>query len=338
MDDKTRNMIITIGTGIIKKAAIVLGTALSTHGIISGNQVETFAAAAVALVPIIVSLWQDYGKAIILSQLEVLKAKSLAQAAKLKDAGLPPVTAMQIAMESTKVTPAEVVKTVATLPPEIQANVAPVVANVVKILIAALVLSFLAGPDLAKAQIKLKPLTGNIGNDLGITSPSGRSSNALDSIATVLAKPFQDIANFIGEDADGAVALATAIPNLQDGHGQQCWIAMQSFGAIIKAHPIPITFHVINDYESLRLLGIATNNLCSNVHCTQVFADFSAMATAASPMPLAIPSLHDLCTKVPQIAVVPPITLTDTTKGVTTPAPAPAPETSPATAPAPAKP
>jgi hypothetical protein len=38
-----------------------------------------------------------------------------------------------------------------------------------------------------------------------------------------------------------------------------------------------------------------------------VFADFTAMAQAASPVPLAIPSLHDLCTKVPQIAVVPPI-------------------------------
>src|ERR1700724_2569691 len=82
---------------------------------------------------------------------------------------------------------------------------------------------------------------------------------------------------------------------------------MQSFGDIIHAHPIPITFHVINDYESLRLLGIATNNLCSNVHCTQVFADFTAMAQAASPVPLAIPSLHDLCTKVPQIAVVDPV-------------------------------
>lgn len=184
-------------------------------------------------------------------------------------------------------------------------------------------------PDPAMAQLKLKPLTGNIGNDLGITSPSGRSSTALDNIATVLAKPFQDIATFIGEDADGAVALSTAIPNLQDGHGQQCWIAMQSFGAIIKAHPIPITFHVINDYESLRLLGIATNNLCSNVHCTQVFADFSAMAQAASPMPLPIPSLHDLCVKVPQIAVVAPISVpapivqapTDATLA---PAPAPA--------------
>ncbi len=159
--------------------------------------------------------------------------------------------------------------------------------------------------DPARAQFRL---TGNPQKDFARAFEK-KETSIDNTIATVLAKPFKDIADFIGEDADGAVALATAIPNLQDGHGQQCWIAMQSFGEIIKAHPIPITFHVINDYESLRLLGMATNNLCSNVHCTQVFADFTAMSQAASPVPLAIPSLHDLCTKVPQIAVVAPVTV-----------------------------
>ena len=175
----------------------------------------------------------------------------------------------------------------------------------------------LAVPASAQAPLPRPRLTGNIVNDIAAAT----AKPTLNSVETVLAKPFQDIANFIGSDADGAVALSTAIPNIQDGHGQQCWIAMQSFGAIIKAHPIPITFHVINDYESLRLLGIATNNLCSNVHCTQVFADFTAMAQAASPMPLAIPSLHDLCTKVPQIAVVPPVAIT-----AVSPTPAAAPD------------
>jgi hypothetical protein len=283
------------------------------------------------------SWWQASGQDFVKAQFEVIQAKTLAQAQKLRTAGIPQVTVKEIAQQSPTMTLAETAKVIPTLPAEIQANISPTSAAKIVAVLAIMIIAMFAGLDPASAQIKLKPLTGNIGNDLGITSPSGKS-NALDSIATVLAKPFQDIANFIGEDADGAVALATAIPNLQDGHGQQCWIAMQSFGAIIKAHPIPITFHVINDYESLRLLGIATNNLCSNVHCTQVFADFSAMAVAASPMPLAIPSLHDLCTKVPQIAVVPPITLTDTTKGITTAAPAPTPETAPATSPTPAKP
>jgi hypothetical protein len=199
----------------------------------------------------------------------------------------------------------------------------PVSPTILKVLVVGflpLALLVVAAGSPAMAQTRLRPpqITGNVIEDtkanLGLGG--GGSTNGLDSIATVLAKPFQDIANFIGADADGAVALATAIPNIQDGHGQQCWIAMQSFGAIVKAHPIPITFHVINDYESLRLLGIATNNLCSDVHCTQVFADFTAMAQAASPMPLAIPSLHDLCTKVPQIAVVAPVSLPAATTAV----------------------
>jgi hypothetical protein len=328
-------MIITLGAGIAKKGLTALGSAAAAHGIISGSQTETFVSLGMALVGVAWSFWDDYGRAIVLSQLEVLKAKSLAQAEKIKDAGLPQVTAMQIAMQSSKVTPAEVVKTVATMP-EIQANVAtaspipnpPFVKTVA--MIAILVLGTLVHPDPASAQLpKLRPLTGNIINDLG-SGVTDKSAAALDSLGTALAKPFNDIANFIGADADGAVALATAIPNLQDGHGQQCWIAMQSFGAIIKAHPVPITFHVINDYESLRLLGIATNNLCSNVHCTQVFADFTAMAQAASPMPLALPSLHDLCTKVPQIAVVPPIPVAASTPTIT--------DTAPAPTPAPAKP
>jgi hypothetical protein len=133
-------------------------------------------------------------------------------------------------------------------------------------------------------------------------------ASALDNITQTLAKPFLDIANFIGADAEGAITLSTVIPTLQDGHGQQCWISMKQFGDVIKAHPIPITFHVIQDYETLRLLGMATNNLCSNVHCTQVFSDATSMAQAASPVPLNLPSLHDLCTKVPQIAVVAPTT------------------------------
>lgn len=192
-----------------------------------------------------------------------------------------------------------------------------------KRVVLALVLAFGVAPTFGQGLPKLKPLTGNLGNDLGITRPSATPiSNTLDSIAATLAKPFTDIANFIGADADQAIALSTVIPNLQDGHGQQCWMAMKSFGDIIKAHPVPLTFHIINDYETLRLLGIATNNLCSNVHCTQVFADATAMAQAASPMPLAIPSLHDLCTKVPQIAVVAPVEVPTTSAPTVAPAPA----------------
>jgi hypothetical protein len=212
---------------------------------------------------------------------------------------------------------------------------APNLPTVVKVLMVAfLPLGFLAmasGPVQAQVKLRAPQITGDFIGDakanLGIAPGAGGAVSGADQIMTALAKPFTDIANFIGGDADGAVTLSTAVPAIQDGHGQQCWMAMQSFGAIIKAHPVPLTFHVINDYETLRLLGIATNQLCSNVHCTQVFADATAMAQAASPVPLVIPSLHDLCTKVPQIAVVAPIAVS------TAPAPAATPTT-----PAPAAP
>lgn len=177
--------------------------------------------------------------------------------------------------------------------------------TVVKILLVALALALFLPVAPGHAAVKLGPVAQKVVDDFA-GQATAKTANAASNIATALAKPFKDIADFIGADADGAVKLATIIPALQDGHGQQCWIAMKSFGDIVQAHPVPITFHVLQDYETLRLLGIATNNLCSNTHCTQVFADLTSMAQAASPMPLAIPSLHDLCVKVPQIAVVAP--------------------------------
>lgn len=303
MDAKTQQMIITVGGGIAKKVLMLQAAGLVSHGLLSANNTEVFISLGMAAVGAGWSFWNDFGKAIVLSQFEVLKAKSLAQAEKMRNSNIPPVTVQQIANQSNKMNPTDVAQVIQTLPAEVKANIAPVAAAV-KILMVAFALSFLLAGTPAMAQgVKLGPIGQKVVNDITGTVAT-KSATALDSIATVLTKPFQDIADFIGADADGAISLATVIPNLQDGHGQQCWIAMKSYGDIIKAHPIPVTFHIINDYESLRLLGIATNNLCSNVHCTQVFADFTAMAQAASPMPLAIPSLHDLCTKVPQIAVV----------------------------------
>lgn len=174
-------------------------------------------------------------------------------------------------------------------------------------LIAALAFILLVSPAIAenKRPNLFQPrtdATDNVG-----TATSSAAGSFADKAFAALAKPFQDIAKFIGDDADAAVALATVVPEIQDGHGQQCWMEMASFGKVAKAHPLPLTLRVMTDMESLRLLAIATNRLCANVHCTQVFADTSAMAQAASPVPLLIPTLHDLCTKVPQIALVPPV-------------------------------
>lgn len=123
MDDTTKNMALSLATGIIKKGLVTLGASAVTHGIISSNQTETFVAGGMFLAGVGWSLWNDYGKAIVLSQLEVLKAKSLAQAEKMKNAGVSPVTVNQIAAQSDKLSTADVAKTVATLPTAVQANV-----------------------------------------------------------------------------------------------------------------------------------------------------------------------------------------------------------------------
>ena len=100
MDDTTKTMMLTLASGIIKKGLITLGTAAATHGIISSNQTETFVAVGLALAGAGWSFWNDYGKAIVLSQLEVLKARSLASAKKIQEAGLKSVTVAEIAAQS----------------------------------------------------------------------------------------------------------------------------------------------------------------------------------------------------------------------------------------------
>jgi hypothetical protein len=160
MDDATRKMIITVGAGLVRKVLMLQAAGLVSHGIINSNQTEMVVSIGMALVGAGWSFWNDYGRAIVLSQLEVLKAKSLAQAEQARNAGLPLVTVNQIAAQSRTMTPTDVTKTVATLPAEIQANVKAVA------LVALLVLGALAFPGDARAQ--LKPLTGNIKNDLGL--------------------------------------------------------------------------------------------------------------------------------------------------------------------------
>jgi len=154
----------------------------------------------------------------------------------------------------------------------------------------------------------------NQGSDDAAQTSSG-GTRASDKLASILAKPFNDLADFINTDAADAATLATAIPGLQDGHGQQCWMAMGQFTAVLKAHPIPITLHAATDLEAFRLANMAANNLCSNVHCTQVFSDLSnAVQQVAGQIGgaivsggLQIPSLNSLCSKVPQVIVAAPV-------------------------------
>jgi hypothetical protein len=147
-------------------------------------------------------------------------------------------------------------------------------------------------------------------------------------VAKLLAKPFNDLATFINSDAFAAAKLAIAIPDLQDGHGQQCWLAMSQFTAVLKAHPIPLTLNAMTDLEALRLAAMAANNVCRNASCTQVFADIANGIQQVAPVNLGIPipSLNALCSKVPIVTVAPPVPMP--------PDPA-SPSPGPATAPSP---
>ena len=136
------------------------------------------------------------------------------------------------------------------------------------------------------------------------------------SLLTKLAKPFQRLADFIGDDAENAIALATAIPGIPDGHGQQCWIAARNFTAVFKAHPLPLTGQAMTDLQALRLLAISSKQLCENTHCTQVFTDFKNMAITVAQAAAgqigativrAAPSLQDVCVQVPNIPLADPI-------------------------------
>lgn len=141
------------------------------------------------------------------------------------------------------------------------------------------------------------------------TAAGSGGSNSTNPILNALAKPFQDLANFIGADADGAATLATQIPQLQDVNGKACWVKMQAAGAVFKAHPVPLTFQIMTDFEAFRLLQMTANDLCSYTPCTVVFSDTSNLVTAVASAVggvltagLQPQSLTTLCSRIPQLA------------------------------------
>lgn len=190
-----------------------------------------------------------------------------------------------------------------------------------------LALMLLATPVFAQTpSSKPRPITGNVVEDFKNATGQNKSTPATDAafggddkIAQLLAKPFNDLANFINSDSLAAAQLAIAIPELQDGNGQQCWLAMGQFTAVLKAHPIPVTLHAMTDLEALRLAAMAANNVCKNSSCTQVFADLANGIQQVAPLNagIAIPSLNSLCSKVPVVTVAPTVPMPATV----TPAP-----------------
>lgn len=294
--------------------------------------------------------WTNTGQKFAKAYVDVLVAKTFAQAEKLRMANLPQVTVKEIAQQS-NLTLSETAKIIPTLPPEVQANIAPAspAAKIVAVLAILIASMFLAGSDPASAQVKLKT-PAQVQQDIknAFEKPLTTASN---EIVSALSKPLQDLADFLVTGLDDAATLAVAIPDLQDGNGQACWLAMAATGKILKEHPVPLTLKVAADLESFRLLNMAANKICQNAACTQVFTEAGNLVNAASPVPLALPNLTALCSKVPQIAMVAaqvPAVSTSTSPVVPSAPPlggplsgplVPAiPETSPSTSAAPAKP
>lgn len=152
---------------------------------------------------------------------------------------------------------------------------------------------------------------------LGLNKSSAESGGSLrQKILTDMSKPFQDLADFIGDDAEKAIALSTSIPGLQDGHGQQCWIMARNFTAVIKAHPLPLTGQGMSDLEAGRLLAASANQLCGDSHCTQVFTDLKNQAVILAQAGFGVlgatavnaaPGLQDICNKVATVKMVDPV-------------------------------
>lgn len=200
MDDKTKTMMLTLAAGVIKKGLLTLSAGAVTHGLINSNQTEYFVAGGMLMVSAGWSFWNDYGKAIVLSQLEVLKAKSLAQAKAMTQNGVQPVTTAQIAAQSPTMGQAEVAKVVATLPEVIQANVKGLV------LVAILVLgAMLATAGDASAQIKVR-----LPDPLNLTQKATPAPSAQPAATGGLSKLMSDLAGLQKKIVDDAIADITA--------------------------------------------------------------------------------------------------------------------------------
>lgn len=189
--------------------------------------------------------------------------------------------------------------------PMINASPPSITPTIVKILLFAFVLSFFLPNGSAMAQTHKLKTPDQIGQDIrnALERPLTTASN---EIVSAVSKPLKDLADFLTTGLDEAAALAIAVPDLQDGNGQACWLAMAATGRILKEHPVPLTLKVAADLESLRLLNMAANRICQNAACTQVFTEAGNLISAAAPMPLALPNLTSLCSKVPEIAIVAP--------------------------------
>lgn len=240
MEDSTKKAVASIGAGIAQKILMGQAAGLVAHGMLSANYTEVYVSVGMALVGAAWSLWEDFGQPILLSQLEVLKAKSLAQAAKMKDAGVPPITVNQIAAASPTLTAAGVTKAIATLPQAVQDNIAKAAVIMFAVIISGMMF---AQPSQA-AQ-----LTGNLAADIAArkaaaATPAATSTSGLqkfmDDLAKIKAKVVDDtVADINAADSDAASLVNPSDPtSFRDPISHACYPAAVKF---IQSLPVATT-------------------------------------------------------------------------------------------------
>jgi len=126
--------------------------------------------------------------------------------------------------------------------------------------------------------------------------------NAAGQVQQKVTKDLTSVAQQIETllDTADAIALATAIPGLEDTVGAACWRSFDQLSQVLKLHPLPLTLKVATDIEAARLAAMALNQVCTNPNCGQMWTDAENTAAALSitPMPFSITSL---CAKIPAI-------------------------------------
>jgi hypothetical protein len=318
MDDSTLQPILA---GVARHVLTAAGGALVTSGYIQSSDVAGIVGTGMVLLGVAWSWWQKEGQ-----------KKALAVGSAL----LQKLTATRSHAAAVEV--AE--KLPAPSPAAVAAKVTQAVQAITSVILAAVLLA-LAFPGTARAMTCVDTLNKlPIGCTPRQASPATATAE-LNTIMSAIAQPFQALSDFIASDAAGAATLATQVPALQDTNGAACWIKMQAAGAVFQAHPVPLTLKVMTDFESLRLLQMTANDLCAYTPCTVVFSDGANLAVAVASAvggaltSNAVPSLTQLCARIPQLSPMLPQAVT----GITPiPASAVAPAITPSPAATPAKP
>jgi len=261
-----RTLLTFLGTSV--------GTYLVSHGYLDASQFSTASGALAALAgalatlgPIALSLYKTY-------QANTAKAK---------------LTSVAAMPEVVKV---DMVPSAQPLADSVPSSKVAVPAAKIGALLLACVLGslFLGAPraEAATAKIPARTVIANPLDPLGLLS---KISSDIQPFITFFQTWTQD-------DLAAAVTLSTSIPSMPDPIGQACWQTFGSIGALVQAHPLPVTLKLASDIEALRLLRSGVKAVCGKPECNQVFADLANMANAINPM-VPIPTLMSFCAKVP---------------------------------------